>query len=108
MGTSEVFSSPGVYAWVDKRCPQKAPLMGLLSITSIANPAVNGWARENLIKQPNNQSARGDARGTDTLALCGKVALPRQAVTSRKSQIVKKLTSEVSSQRSEISATVLV
>jgi len=31
--------------------PQKAPLMGLQSITSIVNPAVNGWARENLIEQ---------------------------------------------------------
>jgi len=51
-----VFSSPGVYAWVDDGCPQKAPLMRLRSIASIANPAVNGWVRENLIKQHNIQT----------------------------------------------------
>jgi hypothetical protein len=30
--------------------------MGLQSITSIANPAVNGWARENLIELRNVQT----------------------------------------------------
>jgi hypothetical protein len=30
--------------------------MGLQFITSIANPAVNGWARENLIEQHDIQT----------------------------------------------------
>ena len=56
---SEVFSSPGVYAWVNKRLPTEAPLMGLRATTSIANPAVNGWASGNLIKQHQSQTSHG-------------------------------------------------
>jgi len=43
---ASIFSSPGVYAWVPDAIDRKSPINGASLLTSNANPAVNGWARE--------------------------------------------------------------
>ena len=54
------FLQPFGLRWVSQL--YRSPLMGPRSITSIANPAVNGWARENLIEQHNIQTPAAVSR----------------------------------------------
>jgi hypothetical protein len=44
------FSSPGIYAWVEKGRAIKAPLMGLLKLTLFHSPGVNAWATKRLFE----------------------------------------------------------